>query len=316
MKSMPIPEWIRRNPRHHGADLGLPARETKDTLSAPEQESSKHRRHLLRFTNDMSRTEFDDRCSEHDFWYHSYYFDNGFVREGDYDIGRDVQDYCFPEAMEGMTVLDVGTGSGWFATYFEQMGADVTTVDARGYCDFDIFGRDSYPDVAQEKSNPDRVLEDGRSIYYSPVSKGFWVMKDILGLRARYVNARAYDIQPALFSGQRFDLVFMGSILMHLRDPIGALMAAHSVCQGQLIATSYMQGDGSVPTMTMPIAAGDGISWWVPNEACLEQWIKAAGFPRLDISRTVKLSVDTPYLDTHGRSSGASQVHQVVHAWV
>ena len=42
--------------------------------------------------------------------------------------------------MTTMSVLDIGTGSGWFATYFEQRGAQVTTIDARGYSDFDVYG--------------------------------------------------------------------------------------------------------------------------------------------------------------------------------
>src|SRR5262249_15876592 len=45
----------------------------------------------LRFTNGSTcaHAEFMRRCGEHDFWYHSFYFDNGFEQRGDYDIGRD-----------------------------------------------------------------------------------------------------------------------------------------------------------------------------------------------------------------------------------
>jgi protein-L-isoaspartate O-methyltransferase len=46
-----------------------------------------------------------------------------------------------------MRVLDIGTGAGWFAFYFEQLGAEVVTVDARGYCDFDVYGRPGYPPI-------------------------------------------------------------------------------------------------------------------------------------------------------------------------
>ncbi len=218
----------------------------------------------LKFTGTCDLAEFQAKCREHDFWYHSYYFENGFIQRGDYDIGLDVADYGFPRSMAGMSVLDIGTGSGWFATYFEQLGADVVVTDARGYCDFDVFGRDHYPDVTSEKPAPSLVLPNGRPVYYSPVSKGFWIMKNILGLKAEYVNARVYEINPELFGGRKFDLVFLGSVLMHLRDPIGALMAAHSVCNHLLIATTYLLSDtvgqGEPPIMRMWDGAGDGIT--------------------------------------------------------
>jgi 2-polyprenyl-3-methyl-5-hydroxy-6-metoxy-1,4-benzoquinol methylase len=273
----------------------------------------------LKFTGAMEMAEFQARCAENSYWYHSYYFDNGFIQRGDYDIGQDVADYGFPQSMVGMSVLDIGTGSGWFATYFEQLGADVTVTDARGYCDFDIFGRDCYPSVSSEKVTPDRVLPEEKCVYYSPVSKGFWIMKDILGLKATYVNARIYEICPEMFGGKKFDLVFMGSLLMHLRDPIGALMAAHSVCEHQLIATTYLLEDPfekGAPLMKMRENAGDGISWWIPNRACLIQWLKAAGFLRFDIERSVKLTVDKPFKDAAGTSSAVNQVQQLVHAYV
>ena len=47
-----------------------------------------------------------------------------------------------------------------------------------------------------------------------------------------------YDVAPEVFEGRRFDLVFMGALLCHLRDPIGALMAARSVCGGRVIAST------------------------------------------------------------------------------
>lgn len=278
---------------------------------------NRRQRTLLRYTGSLGRLDFEARCRENDYWYHSYYFDNGFIQQGDYDIGLDVADYRFPQDMSGMSVLDIGGGSGWFAAYFEQRGARVTVTDARGYCDFDVFGRDSYADVASEKPAPDRLLPDGRAVYYSPVSKGLWIMKDILRLKTEYVNARVYEICPGLFAGSKFDLVFMGSILMHLRDPIGALRAAHSVCNHLLIATTYMSFTMPLekPVMRMRENAGDGIGWWVPNRRCLVQWLKGAGFADYRINRTVRLSVDRAYHDPRGRSSARNQVQQLVHAY-
>ena len=272
----------------------------------------------LKFTGTCDLAEFQARCKEHEYWYHSYYFDNGFEQRGDYDIARDVDGYRIPD-VKGKTVLDIGTGSGWFAIYLEQQGARVTTVDARGYCDFDRFGRDHYPDVATEKPAPDRRSPDGRPIYYSPVSRGFWIMKDLLGSQVEYVNARVYQLCPELFGGRKFDLVFMGSVLMHVRDPIAALMAAHSVCGNQLIATTYMlpdvPGQGE-PIMRMWENAADGHSWWIPNRPCIGQWLKGAGFARFSIDHTVRLTADKVFVDAAGKSSGVNQSQQLIHAFV
>ena len=68
------------------------------------------------------------------------------------------------------------------------------------------------------------------------------------------------------------------------------------------------------PLMQMQEGAGDGISWWIPNRPCLEQWLKAAGFSSFELDRRVRLTADKPYVDEAGRSSGVDQVHQLVHA--
>ncbi len=278
-----------------------------------------HPTHLLRFTGTCDEAEFKRRCAAQDFWYHSYYFDNGYSQPGDYDIGRDIASYGFPDDMSGMRVLDVGTGSGWFATYFEQRGAEVTTVDARGYCDFDMWGRHHYPDIATEKPAPDRVLPDGQAIYYSRVSSGFWIMKDILGLKASYRNARVYELSPELFGGRTFDLVFMGALLMHVRDPIGALMAARSVCSHRLI-TNSLKPDGdskdAVPYMEFLNNSDAKINWWRPNRACLRGMVEAAGFKTVAIDGTVDITTDKIFVDKTGRYSGVTQTLYLVDATV
>jgi SAM-dependent methyltransferase len=235
------------------------------------------------------------------------------MQRGDYDIGRDIVAYKFPENMRGMSVLDIGTGAGWFATYFEQCGAEVTTVDARGYSDFDVVGRAEYPDISTEKPVPDRILPDGRAIYYSSVSKGFWIMKEILGLKAEYVNSRIYDVTEVL-KGRKFDLVFIGAVLMHLRDPIGALMAMRPLCAGQLIATSGLLPGDEPPTMRMFEA--DLISWWLPNKRCLIRWFKAAGFSKVDAEAEVNLTRDKPFVDEAGNTSATDQRLALVRAKV
>ena len=267
--------------------------------------------HQLRYTGVLADAEFHAKCSTQKLWYHSYYFDNGFTVRGDYNIGADIDSYGFPIDMSGMNVLDIGTGGGWFALYFEQRGAKVTTVDARGYCDFDAYGRYYNPPVSSEGREPDRFADDGTPIYYSPVSGAFWIMKEILGSKVQFVNARAYEVRPELFGGQRFDLVFMGALLCHLRDPIGALMSARSVCARQIIATTpVVIGEPeaeTLPRQYLPYTDLDDISWWLPNEACFRHWFLAAGFKEVNIDRKTIIRCDVENRNERGRVVNADQ---------
>ena len=277
------------------------------------------KRRRLHYSGSVSAREFEARCRALSWWYHSYYFDNGLSVRGDYDIGADVADYGFPESMKGLRVLDIGTGAGWFAFYFEQLGAEVVTVDARGYCDFDVYGRPDYPSIEEEKRPPDRLGEDGAPIYFSPVSRGFWIMKDILQSPVQYVNSRVYDIGPELFNGRKFDLVFLGAILCHLRDPIGALMAARRVCAHRVIASApVVLGEAekdTLPRQYLPYTNADKISWWLPNEACFKHWFLAAGFTSVDVSKQALLRADLCHYEG-GRQANGDQIIRIGSAFV
>jgi SAM-dependent methyltransferase len=267
--------------------------------------------HTLKYTGTLSREQFNAQCTQQDPWYHSYYFDNGYCVRGEYDIGVDVGDYGFPASMAGMRVLDVGTGGGWFALLFEQLGAEVTTVDVRGYCDFDVYGRPDYPSPSAAGLEPASFDAHGNPIYNSPVSGGFWVMKRILNANARFHNSRIYDISLNMFEGRGFDLIFLGAILCHLRDPIGALMAARRVCIGELIATTPVvlgEPEGEVmPRQYLPYTELDRISWWLPNEGCFRHWFRAAGFRNPDIQQSVTLRCDVEKRSENGRVVNGNQ---------
>ncbi len=265
----------------------------------------------LHFSGDVSADEFNRRCAERENWYHSYYFDNGYAQRGDYNIGADIHDYGFPPSMQGMKVLDIGTGAGWFAFYFEQLGAEVHTVDASGYADFDVYGRVEEPGLDSAGRAPDRLDERGNPVYDSPVSGAFWIMRDLLKSRVRFQNSRVYDIRRELFGGTRFDVVFLGAILCHLRDPIGALMAARRVCAGQVVATTPVvigEPESEVlPRQYLPYTSLDRISWWLPNEACFRHWFLAAGFRDVNIETSITLRCDVEHPDPNGRIVNADQ---------
>jgi SAM-dependent methyltransferase len=288
--------------------------EPKMPVTAPPPETERKsetsdpaRRIVLNYRSGGDAQEFRQRVADSESWYHSYYFDNGFYVRGDYDIGADVAEYGFPESMEGMRVLDIGSGAGWFSHYFEQLGGAVTAVDARGYEDFDVYGRAGYPEVTRP---PDRYHE-GRPIHFSPVNQQFWIMKDLLGSRIQFFNARVYEVGAQVLKGEKFDLVFLGALLCHLRDPIGALQAARSVCSGRVMAsTPVVIGEpaGEVqPRQYLPYTEYDRISWWLPNEECFERWFKAAGFRDVSAGPQVRLRSDKVRYREDGQLLNESQ---------
>lgn len=233
-------------------------------------------------------------------FYHSFSLSNCVHVDGDYNIEATLSQYAFPQDMTGWRVLDIGPASGWFSFYFEALGADVTVVETRGYRDFDRFGDRNY---APPNRPPDRIQE-GRPIWFGPVSKSFWLMHDTLKSKVRWVNARIYDVTPELFGGATFDFVFIGQLLLHLRDPIGALKAARSVCHGTCFTTTYdwLEHEESVmPMQAMPWTALDTISWFLPNKAAYALWLKGAGFTDVDVERRLEIKAGREARDERGR---------------
>jgi SAM-dependent methyltransferase len=272
--------------------------------------------HVLRWTGDCSEAEFHAACAKQDWWYHSYAFDNGYRVWGEFDIGRDIHAYGFPQDMSGMKVLDLGTGGGWFAHYFEQCGAEVTAFDVRGVCDYDVHQRYAYPPVESEKPHPDRIGPDGRPVYYSRVSQSFWIMHDLLKSKARFACGRIYDV-PKIFAGEQFDLIFIGALLLHLRDPVGALQAARAVCRDRLIATTSVLMD-ALAHDPRPLAQHyPAHQWWIPNKACFRTWFENAGFASVDVERGVTLTGMPAPQGYHSDTSGhATQYLQLGEARV
>ena len=266
-----------------------PEPEPADPEPAPVPPTPK--RHLLVFTGTCDEATFNAAIDPDGYWYHTFAFHNGFEARGDYDIGLNIDEYGFPPDMAGLKVLDIGSASGWFSFFFEQRGAEVTAVDVPHWDETDRFGYWGRPAV----EHPTLFGPDPDTVSLNPVSRTLWIMRALLRSRVRLVSAPVYEIRPELFGGQAFDLVFMGALLLHLRDPIGALMAARSVCRDRMIATNWLLPDPpqEFPRADLPVLGPEEhSSWWRPNRQCYELWFRAAGFDSVDVSRDVTLTGD------------------------
>src|SRR6185503_9102837 len=124
---------------------------------------------------------------------------------------RDTVDLHLPESLAGKTALDVGTCDGFWAFEMEDRGAQVTAIDVETWRDFDFL-----PWV-REAQGPERDNRTGGRFRLARAMRGSSVERKICSV---------YDLSPELGT---FDFVFCGSLLMHLQNPLWALVNICSV---------------------------------------------------------------------------------------
>lgn len=223
-------------------------------------------------------------------WYHTIDLGNGLLTPGYYDHRPYLPYYGFPADLTGKTVLDIGAASGFFSFEFERRGAQVTATDLPAWFDHD-FGPNYQPDHTAESGQVylHRPFEVARRLRNSSVA-------------VQYINI--YDITPE--SVGTFDLVFCGSVLIHLTDPIRALWRIAGVTKEKaIIATSLDAGEPDRPIATM-VGAERGDGWWIPTRACLELMAVAAGFVGIEWVSEFQLNY---------RNQDHGPYHGVLHAY-
>ena len=98
---------------------------------------------------------------------------------------------------------------------------------------------------------------------------------DLTGRR----DHNAYALDPGQIG--RFDFAIVGTLLLHLRDPIGALMAVRRVLEGPLIANEVVSLSRSLLRPRSPMASLMTLGapfWWIRNCKGLERHVTAAGY--------------------------------------
>jgi tRNA (mo5U34)-methyltransferase len=110
-------------------------------------------------------------------------------------------------------------------------------------------------------------------------SQTFALAHKLLGSKVQWRGVSVYDIAEDVLG--RFDFVFVGSLLMHLQDPIRALTAIRTVVAGELLSFEAVSPLLTVMHPRAPVTRFLGLTrtdWWFPNVAAHRQWVEAAGF--------------------------------------
>ncbi|NOT28605.1 MAG: hypothetical protein HOP16_21195 [Acidobacteria bacterium] len=229
-------------------------------------------------------------------FYHTIDIREGLTLPGRYDHRPFVNAYGFPD-VRGKSVLDVGRASGFFSFHFERAGAQsVVAIDLPPDRQKNVVGLDQ----------GDAGADVGRLDFFLPHA--------LLKSAVKPLWLDVADISPETV-GTGYDLAFVGSLLIHLADPMGVLskvrkvMAPDGVC---VIANPIGRAEHILSyVIRKPLATLVGTdsktAWWLPNIACLKLMCLRAGFSRVELkTRNLPLR----------RRNGRSLVrHAVVHAW-
>ena len=228
-----------------------------------------------------------ERVRETD-WYHTLELRPGEFVDGWFDLRPYVSEYGLPESLEGKRALDVGTWDGFWAFELEQRGAEVVALDLDDERDLD------WP----PRRRPDTFPEHARG-------RGFALAHEVRGSSVERVNLSIYDATPERIG--TFDLVFCGSVLIHLRDQLLALERIAGLCDDTFIsAEEYDRLAGLVPFPVSRYRADNPASvvFWRPSAKTWRRMLWTAGFDTVTEHGRFKM----------GNRDGFSVPHVVHHA--
>ncbi len=218
------------------------------------------------------------RVAQHEQWYHTLELGPGLVTPGWYDLRSLPARLPLRASLAGLRCLDVGTFDGFWAFEMERRGAaEVVAIDVVDPLAWD------WPAGSQ----PSTVEAIARRKHGGA---GFRLAAEALGSRARWEERSIHDLDPGELG--TFDLVYVGSLLLHLRDPVGALAQAAAVCRGSLLVVDAIDLPLSLRAPRRALAGLDAVGrpwWWLPNVAALRRMVAAAGLTEAAPPRVVRM---------------------------
>jgi tRNA (mo5U34)-methyltransferase len=218
-----------------------------------------------------------------DQWYHTIDLGNGLTSRGIYDHRPVVHCFGLPESLEGKTCLDVGTGDGFFAFEMERRGAArVVAIDIARCEDFDLL-----PQIKPRLLLPDE----------GPHRFKFRMAHMMRRSRVEFKLCNVYDLSPDTVG--MFDVVFCGSMLLHLQNPLKALSNIRSVTREMAIIETLVNEEleekfPGKPWLSFGIRhvevfLGENCVYWGFTTKALEDMLAYAGFAETQPQKPFRL---------------------------
>jgi hypothetical protein len=172
-------------------------------------------------------------------FYHTVEVPGHGIVAGQWDFRGTEAAYLGGVAFDGRSVLEIGPATGYLGFWMERQGAALTVLD---------LGPDNEWDFVPFQDLHIQTHQAFRREHLRRLQNGWWLLHERFGSQASALHGTVYDLGPEAGS---FDVVTLNAVLLHLRDPMGALIRAASVCRQTLVVTeiheSFFSQDAGVP---------------------------------------------------------------------
>jgi SAM-dependent methyltransferase len=206
-------------------------------------------------------------------WYHTFELPDGTITKGMFDHRKVAPKLPIPASLAGLRCLDIAAADGFWSFELARRGAaEVVSVDLPD------TSQQDYAAAAPQTTGLDSQAGSGRA------NQAFNYVRDRTGLKVDRVDGSVYGLDQLNLG--TFDFVFMGNILLHLRDPFAALQQVLNVVrpQGELFSFEAISLPQTVLrpfTPTGQFSVGEENRFWTPNLRGHRRIIEAAGFDLL-----------------------------------
>jgi hypothetical protein len=212
------------------------------------------------------------------YFYHVTELPNGEVIDGPWDLRGCGPDYLGKIELEGKRVLEMGPASGYLTFWMESQGADVVGFDV---------GFDKCIDLLPVPGSDMRAERAEHMRAVGHVQNSWWYQHALRSSQAKMVYGDIYDMPTDL---GHFEVAFYGAILLHLRDPFGALSSGGQRAD-TIVVTDAIQDWADVPdsnTMRFDPKGNEILTnWWTITPGAVVAMLARLGFDDVTMTRHV-----------------------------
>jgi O-methyltransferase len=188
---------------------------------------------------------------------------------GEWDLRGGEDAYLGGVELAGRRVIEIGPASGFLTFFMESRGADVVGVELAPEAAWDV--------VPHAGLDAEWLRTEWRE-HLEMVRNGFWFAHERFGSNARIHYGSAYELPAAL---GHFDLAIMGSVLLHLRDPLRAVEQCARVADCVVVSDIHTPELDGAPVARLEPTPGDSDNWhtwWHISPQLLVRFLGVLGF--------------------------------------